>query len=206
MLVKPTLLFLAAAILTGCMTEDHFIRFDGDVYGFREVADTVVLTGEEVMQRYEAVEPVTPKSTIAPDAYSWSTSDSSVARLLSPGRIVFLSPGVALITVKSSGASGSLRYTVCAAGSVLRITPHDTTITVGQSFASLASVGPPGGASCYPLPGGLARVASPGVPATVIAPGQYYQGVNPGTDRFYTTSLLGKRHLADTMTIRVVPP
>lgn len=100
--------------------------------------DTIVLKAAERIESYaqgnntRPEEPVPPFST-APDQYVWSVSDTTIARLASPGKLVMREPGVTTLTVSTVHTKNFFIISVVPRISSLRIEPHDVTLNVGDS-------------------------------------------------------------------------
>jgi hypothetical protein len=95
----------------------------GDTITFRALEITENLSGSTTIA----------SSDQDPSLYGWLSDDSTVMKVIAPGRVVMVGSGQAHLVVKSPHASANPLITVVGPHDALRLTPETMTVAVGAT-------------------------------------------------------------------------
>jgi hypothetical protein len=101
-----------------------------------QLGETVTFVAREEYYEADCHDPAGPSDT-DPDAYTWSSSDPSVASVVAPGQVNFASLGPFQLTVSTSHDQEQLDGRVVARVASIRITPASATINAGENVSFL---------------------------------------------------------------------
>jgi len=200
----------AATALAGCDNKSYRLEISISQLGITEpgqyqlVGDTLRLVAWELEQAFMASEEGSrPNSASAPKDYTWTTTDTSVAKMISPGTFVLRSAGAVRINAWTDRAGDAFELTVCEAGSVFTVEPQDPTIDLGQSITFTHVFGIPGQTPCFTRVREISRISATEPTVLSWSAGATYVAVEKGTSRYNGVVGVGTRQLRDTILVTV---
>jgi hypothetical protein len=148
--LRASLLALAA-LSAGCV--DNYSTYFPNGYDpvLYVVGDTVKFVAQEQMENMNDHQ-VFPASDSSPGSYSWTSSQSDVATVVSPGTIAMKSVGQSRLTVRGRRSSFSITLSAIPASASVHVEPRDIQAKVGDTVSMSIGLLDAGGALVPSVP------------------------------------------------------
>jgi hypothetical protein len=203
---------LAVPGLTAC-GDGRFMRVGLDplsslgIPAFQQVDDSIHLYATEWRHSLlGSAEPAIPSSDIAPEHYTWSSSNSAIAEMRASGWMIARESGNVVITVRGGGSVYSQTVAVCSRGTELRIDPRDPVIRLHDTMTVSVSLATPGGVECGRLDFGpfmpQQGSGTAGLEPIFSLP-NHWRAIRAGTFWYTSSILFAGRTLRDSILVTV---